>query len=134
MQGKMPYVCLSNQLINMHSKNVFKPKNTGSCLVQENKAIPFYDFEHFYQQNMATIVDQVLKKTRLIEFTEADALGIIHYLLEMFRTRKEVEFMDDKKVYMLCASNVWLSSTLRTRYGWNFLCSDFLDTLSRHTF
>ena len=83
---------------------------------------------------MATIVDQVLKKTRLIEFTEADALGIIHYLLEMFRTRKEVEFMDDKKVYMLCASNVWLSSTLRTRYGWNFLCSDFLDTLSRHTF
>ena len=113
----MPYVCLSNQLINMHRKNVFKPKNTGSCLVQENKAIQFYDFEHFYQQNMATIVDQVLKKTRLIEFTEADALGIIHYLLEMFRTRKEVEFMDDKKVYMLCASNVWLSSTLHTRYG-----------------
>jgi hypothetical protein len=93
---EMPCVCLSNLLINMYRKNVFKPKNTGSCLVRENKAIPVNVFEHFYQQNIATIIDQVLKKTRLIEFTEADALGMIHCLLEMFRTRKEVEFMDDK--------------------------------------
>ena len=114
---EMPCVCLSNQLINMHRKNIFKPKNTGRCLVQENKAIALNVFEHFYQQNKAKIIDQVLKKTRLIKFTEADGLGMIHCLLEMFQTRPEKKLNLWMTKNMLCASNVWLSSTLRTRYG-----------------
>ena len=44
---------------------------------------------------------QALEKTCLFEHTETDGLGIIHILLEMFRLRREMEFMDENQAIVL---------------------------------
>ena len=41
------------------------------------------------------LLDQALEKTCLFKYTETNGLGITHILLEMFRLRREMEFMDE---------------------------------------
>ena len=42
---------------------------------------------------MSMLLDQALEKTLLFEYTDSDGLGLIHVLLEMFRFRREMEFI-----------------------------------------
>ena len=72
-------------------------------IIQENKAISAFFFEYFAQENMAKLIDEVLEKICFFEFTEADGLGMIHCLIEMYRIRIEILFLDEEKA--LCASS-----------------------------
>ena len=42
---------------------------------------------------MPRLIDQALEKICLFAHTETDGLGIIYYLFEMFRLRREIEFI-----------------------------------------
>ena len=72
---------------------------TPDNIIQENKAIPNFYFEYFMQKNKANLLDIVLEKSCFFEYTGADGLGMIHCLIEMYRIRKELQILDEKKAY-----------------------------------
>ena len=85
---------------NYNFMNSMKPAH----IIQENKAIPVFFFECFMQENMAKLLDTASEKSCLFEYTEADGLGMIHCLLEMYRIRREILSLDEEKAFGLCAS------------------------------
>ena len=56
-------------------------------------------YEYFAQQNLSKLGIQTLGKSCLFEFKAADGLGILSIPTQMFRIRREIEFMDDEQAF-----------------------------------
>ena len=64
-------------------------------ILKESESIPNFVFEYFAQQDTKLLHDVV---TCVSEANDSDDLGIISLLIDMFRVRRSIDFMDDKQV------------------------------------
>ena len=53
---------------------------------------------------MPQLLEQALEKTCLFAYTETDGLGFFHILIEMYRLRREIEFMDEDQAVAIYTS------------------------------
>ena len=59
---------------------------------------------------MPQLIDQALDKICLFAHTETDGLGIIYYLFEMFRLKREIEFIVENQavdIYQFSEKEKW---------------------------
>ena len=56
---------------------------------------------------MSLLLDQALDKTYLFEYTETAGLGMTHILFEMFRLKREMEFLDENQAINTSEKETW---------------------------